>query len=153
MITVLDGDLFKSDCDVLVNTVNIVGVKGKGIALEFKKRYPENFILYRKACEKREVNIGQIFITDEGFSPEYIFNFPTKRHWREPSQLSFIQMGLIDMVNHINDLKPESIAIPALGCTNGGLDWDIVRPIIECALESVKDQLDIYLYNPRTQND
>jgi O-acetyl-ADP-ribose deacetylase (regulator of RNase III) len=152
MITVLDGDLFKSDCDVLVNTVNIVGIMGKGIALEFKKRYPENFTLYRKACEERKVNIGQIFITDGGFSPEYIFNFPTKKHWRDPSNLSYIHMGLIDMVNHIKEIKPDNIAIPALGCTNGGLDWNIVRPIIECALEPIKEQLDIYLYNPRNPN-
>lgn len=150
MIEILDGDLFKSDCNVYVNTVNTVGVMGKGIALEFKKRYPKNFELYHKACKNGYVRIGSMYITENtGFVPVYIFNFPTKRHWREPSRLSFIDMGMRDLVHCIKTFNVESIAIPALGCTNGGLKWSDVKPVVLKHLEPIQDKLEIKFYKPQ----
>lgn len=128
------GDLLKQqDVDAIVNTVNCVGVMGKGIALQFKKKWPANFKAYSAACKAGEIRLGKMFIFDLGAlaTPRYIINFPTKDHWRNASNLKDIETGLQDLVQHIKNLDIRSIAMPPLGCGNGGLSWSDVRPVIE----------------------
>lgn len=143
------GDLFDADVDALVNTVNTVGVMGKGIALQFKRRYPDNFKAYAKACKANEVRIGKMFVFDRGAlsKPRFIINFPTKKHWRNPSKLDYIETGLADLVAEIKRLEIPSIALPALGCSNGGLGWQDVKPLIETALNEVPG-LRAVIYEP-----
>lgn len=128
------GDLLKQqDVDAIVNTVNCVGVMGKGIALQFKKKWPANFKAYAAACKAGEIRLGKMFIFDLGAlaTPRYIINFPTKDHWRTPSNLKDVKTGLQDLVEQIKHLDIRSIAMPPLGCGNGGLNWTDVRPVIE----------------------
>ncbi|HEX5199628.1 MAG TPA: macro domain-containing protein [Actinoplanes sp.] len=129
------GNLLTADVDALVNTVNTVGVMGKGIALQFKRAFPANFRAYRAACARGEVRLGEVWVFDTGvIGPRrYIINFPTKDHWRNSSKLSDIVDGLESLVAAVRELGVRSLAIPALGCGNGGLDWADVRPIIERA--------------------
>ncbi len=126
------GNLLKMEVDALVNTVNTVGVMGKGIALQFKKAFPQNFKAYEKACKQGRVEIGSVFVYDHGAvaQPQFIINFPTKEHWRSNSRLEHISRGLDDLAVKIRELKIGSIAIPPLGCGNGGLDWSDVEPLI-----------------------
>ena len=142
MIRFTTGNLFESDVDALVNTVNTVGVMGKGIALMFKESYPENFRAYSAASKKHEITIGRMFVTQTGqmYGPKWIINFPTKRHWRNPSRLEWIAEGLQDLRKVIRDNGIESIAIPPLGAGNGGLAWSEVRKAIEDALSSLDDR-------------
>lgn len=125
LISYGSGDLLKADVEALVNTVNCVGVMGKGIALQFKRRYPEMFSEYEKACKRNEVRIGSMFVVETGelTGPKYVINFPTKRHWRSPSDLSYVDEGLKDLVQVIRELKITAIAVPPLGAGNGGLAW------------------------------
>jgi O-acetyl-ADP-ribose deacetylase (regulator of RNase III) len=127
------GNLLTVDVDALVNTVNTVGVMGKGIALQFKRAYPANHKAYQAACARGEVRLGRMFVVGSGvLGPRrYIINFPTKKHWRSASRLADIQAGLDDLVRVVGELGVTSLAIPALGCGNGGLDWAVVRPLIE----------------------
>ena len=143
------GNLLKEETHALVNTVNCVGIMGKGIALQFKMAYPDNFKEYKRACDHNKVKIGEMFITrsDELFGSRYIINFPTKVHWREKSKLKYIEKGLDDLVRQIKRLKIESVAIPPLGCGNGGLNWKDVKKIIENKLSPLKN-VDIILYAP-----
>jgi O-acetyl-ADP-ribose deacetylase (regulator of RNase III) len=129
------GNLLMADVDALVNTVNTVGVMGKGIALQFKRAYPANYQAYRAACARDEVRLGRMFVVDTGaLGPRrYIVNFPTKQHWRSTSKLADIEAGLDDLVRVAGELGITSIAIPPLGCGNGGLDWADVRPLIDRA--------------------
>ena len=131
------GNLLTADVDALVNTVNTVGVMGKGIALQFKRAYPANYKAYRAACDRGQVRIGQMFVFDGATRGprRYIVNFPTKRHWKNDSKLEDIRSGLDDLVRVVNGSDISSIAIPALGCGNGGLDWADVLPLIESAVE------------------
>jgi len=124
-----------------VNTVNTVGIMGKGIALQFKRRFVENFGAYAAACRRGEVQVGRMFIwtNQPGLTPRWIINFPTKRHWRQPSRLEDIDAGLEALVADLGRLKISSIAIPPLGCGNGGLAWSDVRPRIERAMASLPD--------------
>jgi O-acetyl-ADP-ribose deacetylase (regulator of RNase III) len=135
MLEFKQGNLLEEDAQALVNAVNCVGVMGKGIALQFKQAYPENFRQYKKACDAKEVQPGRMFTvpTGELFNPKYIINFPTKRHWRSQSKLEDIQTGIKALVAEVQQLGITSIAIPALGCGNGGLDWVEVKPLIESA--------------------
>lgn len=135
------GDILAADAEALVNTVNCVGVMGRGIALQFKKAFPENFRAYAAACEQELVQPGHMFVFDAGelARPRWIINFPTKRHWRGKSRLEDIEAGLVDLVRKIEALGIRSIAVPPLGSGLGGLDWSIVRPMIERALSSVPD--------------
>jgi O-acetyl-ADP-ribose deacetylase (regulator of RNase III) len=140
-VTLQHGDLLQQQVDAIVNTVNTVGVMGKGIALQFKQKWPENFKAYERACKRGEVLIGRMFIYDAGglLKPRYIINFPTKQHWRERSRLSYIDEGLTDLIEQVKRLNIGSIAIPPLGCGNGGLEWDDVRPRIEQAFAQLPD--------------
>lgn len=133
MIEYQHGNLIEADADALVNTVNCAGVMGKGIALQFKQAYPANFRFYEKACRKGEVQLGKmlVFEMDSMINPKYIVNFPTKQHWRGRSRLKDIQSGLRALVDEVQRREITSIAVPPLGCGNGGLDWNEVRPLIE----------------------
>lgn len=150
MIEFLRGNLVEADAEALVNTVNTVGVMGKGIALQFKKKFPENFRVYEHACKKDEVQIGKMFTVPSGklTNPRYIINFPTKRNWREKSRVEYVREGLEDLLCEIERLDIRSIAVPPLGCGNGGLDWEIeVRPLIEAAFAR-KPEVRVYAYEP-----
>lgn len=152
MIHVTSGNLLEARVDALVNTVNTVGVMGKGIALMFKEAFPTNFRLYASACERDEVRIGQMFVSEgPGLNgPRWIINFPTKKNWRNKTRLEWIEEGLADLRRVILEKKIRSIAIPPLGCGNGGLDWRDVRPLIEQALDELED-VEIYLYEPTSR--
>lgn len=149
MITRVEGDLLAADVDALVNTVNCVGVMGKGIALQFKRQYPSVFNAYEQACKRGEVKIGQMFVvsTEQLTGPRFIINFPTKKHWRSPSKLEYIEQGLTSLRKAIRKHGIKSIAIPPLGAGSGGLDWAVVEPTIVHALENMND-VDIRLYAP-----
>lgn len=149
MISKGTGNIWEANSDALVNTVNCVGVMGKGIALEFKRTFPKNFKAYQTACSLREIMPGKMFIFDNGllFRPYYIINFPTKTHWKYPSKMEYIDSGLIALVHAVRQRGITSIAIPALGCGNGGLNWSDVRPRIERAFAPL-DQVDVLLFDP-----
>jgi O-acetyl-ADP-ribose deacetylase (regulator of RNase III) len=149
MITDVRGDLLSDDAEAIVNTVNTEGVMGKGIALQFKQRYPANFAAYRAACKRGEVRLGSMFVVPTGAleGPRYIVNFPTKGHWRERSRMSEVEAGLRDLVKVVRELGIRSIALPPLGCGNGGLEWSEVRPLIVNALDELPG-LDVRLYGP-----
>lgn len=142
-------NIFEREVDAIINTVNCVGVMGKGIALQFKQLYPDNFKQYKKACDKKEIIPGKMFVYDNGFlnKPNYIINFPTKNHWREKSKIEYITTGLNDLCNVIEKLKIKSISIPPLGCGNGGLDWNVVKKYIVEKLSQYND-IDCYIYEP-----
>lgn len=142
VLTYIKGDLFSSPAQVLVNTVNTVGVMGKGIALEFKNKYPEMFKAYQNVCENQSFDIGKLLLWRK--SEKWVLLFPTKKHWRAPSQVSYIEKGLEKFVHSYEKLGIESIAFPRLGCGNGGLDWDVVKPIMEKYLKSLP--IHIYIY-------
>jgi len=147
-----EGDLLNEDVDAIINTVNCVGVMGKGIALQFKNKWPDNYKFYKKACKEGKVKVGESLIYDLGglFSkPRYIVNFPTKNHWREKSKISYIDNGLQNLINFIKIAGIKSIAIPPLGCGNGGLKWSEVKPIIEKYFEEVPD-VKVNLFEPHT---
>jgi O-acetyl-ADP-ribose deacetylase (regulator of RNase III) len=148
-IRLTPGDLLEQRVDAVVNAVNTVGVMGKGIALQFKRKWPANAKAYEAACKRKEVVPGGMFVFDNGglVEPKFIINFPTKRHWRQPSRMSDIDAGLVDLVAQIKRLGIRSIAIPALGCGNGGLDWNDVRPRIEAAFEGLPN-VDVRLFAP-----
>lgn len=141
MIEYKTGDILSENVEALVNTVNCVGVMGRGIALQFKRAFPENFKVYAKACKREEVQPGRIFVFEPGqlANPRYIFNFPTKRHWRGKSRIEDIELGLEALVKEIRARGVRSVAIPPLGSGLGGLDWNEVRPRIEKALEGIGD--------------
>jgi O-acetyl-ADP-ribose deacetylase (regulator of RNase III) len=133
------GNLLAADVDALVNTVNSEGVMGKGLALQFKKAFPDNFAAYERACKAGEVAPGRMHVVQRLASPRFIINFPTKKHWRHPSKLEYIRDGLRDLVAQVRALGIASIAIPPLGCGNGGLAWSDVRPLIVQAFEALPE--------------
>lgn len=148
MIQFTKGNLLESDAQALVNTVNTEGVMGKGIALQFKEMFPENFRLYRDACKKHLVSVGQMFVTNESTlaGTKIIVNFPTKTTWKKPSEYSYIEEGLKSLRNEIIIRNITSIAIPPLGSHNGGLDWLVVKRMIINHLQDLNCQ--IFLYEP-----
>lgn len=150
MLREAEGNLLDAPVDALVNTVNTVGVMGKGIALQFKQAYPENFRAYEAACRRGEVEIGRMFVveTEQLGNPRLIINFPTKKHWRNRSRLDDIRSALGDLRRVISDYQIRSIAVPPLGCGNGGLDWLDVRPLIVDALGDIPD-VDVVVYPPK----
>jgi O-acetyl-ADP-ribose deacetylase (regulator of RNase III) len=148
MINFKQGNLLEENVEALVNTVNCVGVMGKGIALQFKQAYPDNFKQYKKACDASQIKPGQVFVFKTGsLLPKYIINFPTKRHWRERSQISDIDTGLKDLAKKVAELGIKSIAIPPLGCGNGGLNWSTVKPIILAAFANYPD-VKVIIFEP-----
>lgn len=148
MIQWVTGNLVEDEVEALVNTVNTVGVMGKGIALQFRQAFPENYDAYRKACERGEVQLGRMFVTATNrIRPLWIVNFPTKRHWKSKSRLADIEAGLVDLEREIAEHRIASIAVPPLGCGHGGLRWQDVRPLIEDALGSLPDLL-VRVYAP-----
>ncbi len=148
MIQYLKGNILESNAMALVNTVNLMGIMGKGIALQFKQQFPINYKLYQKACKEGTIGIGKLFVTKEQtmFGIKTIINFPTKTDWRKPSEYSYIEEGLDDLVRVISEYHIDSIAIPPLGAGNGGLNWEIVKDIIERILSSLPIQ--IFVYEP-----
>lgn len=149
MIKYVAGNIFDSDSEAIVNTVNCVGVMGRGIALQFKKQYPDNFKAYELACKRDEIVPGKMFVFElnQLINPKYIVNFPTKRHWRSASRIEDIEAGLADLAKIILDRRIKSIALPPLGSGLGGLDWGLVRGKISAALNHLLN-VDITVYEP-----
>jgi O-acetyl-ADP-ribose deacetylase (regulator of RNase III) len=149
MIKLVTGNLLDAKVDALVNTVNTAGVMGKGLALQFKKAYPANFKAYEAACKRDEVQVGKMFVFDAGGVAlrRYIINFPTKKHWRSPSKLEYVQQGLADLIQVIRDREIRSIAAPPLGAGLGGLDWRTVRALIERSLAVLTD-VEVLVFEP-----
>ena len=144
MITYTEGDIFQSSAKVLVNPVNTTGVMGKGLALEFKKRYPSMFEEYRTLCENAQFQVGDLWLYEA--PDKWILNFPTKRHWREKSTLEIIEIGLQKFVAMFGEAGIESIAFPKLGSGLGGLDWEAqVRPLMEQYLQPLAIEILIYI--------
>jgi O-acetyl-ADP-ribose deacetylase (regulator of RNase III) len=149
MINYVKGILLESPAVALVNTVNTVGVMGKGIALQFKKAFPHNFEVYREASRTGQVNIGKILaVTDRNllYGDKLILNLPTKTHWRLPSEYDYIAAGLVVLRNYLLTHHVASVAIPALGCGNGGLDWLKVKLMIEDGLGNI--EIPVWVYEP-----
>lgn len=143
MITYLKGDIFKSPAQVLVNTVNTVGVMGKGVALEFKKQYPDMFNAYERVCNEKLLDIGKLMLWKG--SDKWILLFPTKKHWRNPSKIEYIEEGLKKFEETYLEKGITSIAFPRLGCGNGGLNWSDVQPLMEKYLKRLPIPVFIYV--------
>ena len=153
MINYIVGNLFESKAEALVNTVNTVGIMGKGIALQFKKLFPNNFKIYKEFCNKEEFDIGQLIVSEDQNTitgKKIIINFPTKRHWKSSSKYEYIELGLDELIKVIKKRKINSIAIPPLGSGNGGLQWFKVKKIIENKLRDLED-CEIYVYEPNSE--
>ena len=151
-VTFKTGDLFLDKSEALVNTVNCVGVMGKGVAHEFKHRWPENYKAYKKVCDAKELRPGRMLIFEltnlfGGSEPKFIVNFPTKDHWRARSKLEYISEGLDALVSDIRKYRIKSIALPPLGCGNGGLDWKVIRPMMVERLSDLED-VSVSIYEP-----
>jgi len=151
MIEFTTGDILRADAEALVNTVNCVGIMGRGIALQFKNDFPANFKAYEAACAREEVQPGRMFVfeTRTLTNPKFIINFPTKRHWKGKSRVADIDSGLVAFVEEIRNRGIRSIAIPPLGSGLGGLVWTDVRPRIEAALRGIND-LRVIVYEPNS---
>jgi O-acetyl-ADP-ribose deacetylase (regulator of RNase III) len=149
MIEFRTGDILRTDAEALVNTVNCVGIMGRGVALQFKNDFPENFKAYKAACDHGELQPGKMFVFETGTltNPKFIINFPTKRHWRGKSRLEDIDSGLDALVEEIRNRGIRSIAIPPLGSGLGGLNWADVRPRIEAALRGINN-LNAIVFEP-----
>ncbi len=146
MVTFVKGDIFKSPAQVLTNTVNCVGVMGKGVALEFKNRYPQMFNDYKARCDQGNVKPGQPYLWEDDSAQ--VLNFPTKRNWRDNSLFQDVEDGLKHLASSYEQMGIQSIAMPALGCGLGGLKWSEVQPLIVKHLGDLPD-LDVYVYEPQ----
>jgi O-acetyl-ADP-ribose deacetylase (regulator of RNase III) len=151
MILTTGGDILRADAEALVNAVNCVGVMGRGIALQYKMAFPENFRAYKAACDRNEVLPGRMLVHDleRSANPRYIINFPTKRHWKAASKIEDIEAGLAALVRDVQRLGIKSIAVPALGCGLGGLEWSDVRPRMERAFASLPE-VSVLVYEPKS---
>jgi O-acetyl-ADP-ribose deacetylase (regulator of RNase III) len=151
MIQYKTGDIIAENAEALVNTVNCVGIMGRGIALQFKNAFPDNFKAYEFACQRGDLQPGRLFVfrTNQLSNPKYIINFPTKRHWRGRSRLADIDAGLEALVKEIRTLGIRSVAIPPLGSGLGGLDWPEVRARIEAAMRMLSDDLEVVIFEPK----
>jgi O-acetyl-ADP-ribose deacetylase (regulator of RNase III) len=143
MLTFTSGDMFAVPADARVNTVNCVGVMGAGVALAFRKRYPEMFKEYKRACAVGAIRPGQLHIWKD-LTGDCVINFPTKRHWREKSRYEDIESGLAALRAYLEKIGPIRVALPALGCGHGGLDWDKVRGLIEQRLANVDAEVLVF---------
>jgi len=150
MIELRQDDIMQADVEALVNTVNCVGIMGRGIALQFRKAFPENYKVYKALCDRKQFRIGMVLLYDLNRlqNPRYIINFPTKRHWKGKSLLEDIEVGLKALVEEVSNRNIHSIALPPLGCGLGGLDWNDVRPRIERAFSDLSD-VHVLLYEPK----
>lgn len=146
MIKFVVGNILESKAECLVNTVNCEGFMGKGIAYQFKQKFPNNYLDYKKACVSGALRIGTLHHFREG--DKFIVNFPTKNKWRGKSKFEYIYVGLEELVRLLSTTNVSSIAIPPLGCGNGGLSWYEVKPVILDYLSGLEDQLDIIIYEP-----
>lgn len=152
MIKYITGNLFESKTEALVNTVNTLGIMGKGIALQFKKLFPNNFKVYKDLCDKKEFQIGNLLIIKDQnviTGEKTIINFPTKKHWKSPSEYEFIEKGLDELIKAINQKNIKSIALPPLGSGNGGLQWYKVKEIINNKLSDIQN-CEIIVYEPNS---
>jgi O-acetyl-ADP-ribose deacetylase (regulator of RNase III) len=149
MLKLTKGDILKADSEALVNTVNCMGIMGRGIALQFRKAFPDNFKVYESACDKKQLHPGWMLVYDLNRfeNPRYVINFPTKRHWKGNSKIEDIESGLKALIDEVKKRNIRSIAIPPLGCGLGGLDWQKVKAIIEKAFKDLP-QVDVLLYEP-----
>lgn len=157
MIRYIKGSILDTPVDAAVNTVNTVGVMGKGVALVFKRMFPHNYEIYREACKMGLVRTGKMHVTLNvvGTFPLYIINFPTKEHWKNPSKMEWINAGLMDLFYHVIPFrKIKSLAMPALGCGNGGLDWFAVKKAINAYGSPMASKLgvDVIVYEPESIN-
>lgn len=154
MIDYQTGDILDADAEALVNTVNCVGVMGRGIALQFKNTFPKNFEAYASACARDELQPGRMFVYPTGFltNPKFIVNFPTKRHWRGKSRIEDIDAGLRSLVQEIRQRGIRSVAIPPLGSGLGGLKWSEVRPRIDAAMRDLGD-VRVMVFEPNAKLD
>jgi O-acetyl-ADP-ribose deacetylase (regulator of RNase III) len=159
MITETKGNLLKAKTEALVNAVNCVGVMGKGIAWQFRREFSENYFKnYKRACQSGELAIGKVCVYSldsalaharvSDFSPRFIVNFPTKNHWRGQSRIEDIESGLRSLVEVVERYEIKSIAMPALGCGLGGLDWNDVKPLIEKAFVHLSN-VEVLLFLPK----
>ncbi|WP_338759666.1 macro domain-containing protein [Bernardetia sp. ABR2-2B] len=144
------GNILESSTEVIINPVNTVGVMGKGLALAFKKEFPHNYKIYKEACKNKTIDIGKLLLVDESNleRKKFIINFPTKKHWRNPSKIEYIEEGLKDLVQILKNNNFESMAIPALGCGLGGLEWEDVRLLLENHLGNL-EEIEIVIYEPK----
>lgn len=152
MVSYMKGNLLEAKVEAVVNTVNTVGVMGKGIALMFKDAYPKNYKAYKEACKRGLVEVGTMFVTETGdlVGPRWIINFPTKKHWRQRTKMAWITEGLNDLKRVIVEKNIRSIAVPPLGCGNGGLNWSDVRPAIDEVLSSLNG-VESIVYEPTSE--
>ena len=146
MITFVSGNIFDSPAQVITNTVNCVGVMGKGLALEFKNKFPKMFDDYQARCKNRMVKPGEPYLWED--DKVQILNFPTKRHWRENSLLEDIEEGLQYLANHYQEMGIYTLALPALGCANGGLKWEDVKALMIKYLSDIPD-FEVFAYLPQ----
>jgi O-acetyl-ADP-ribose deacetylase (regulator of RNase III)/uncharacterized protein YwgA len=150
-LTFKTGDMFQESADAIVNTVNCVGVMGKGVALEFKHRWPDNFKAYKRLCDRGELRPGKVYVHQDGDilngQRRFLINFPTKDHWRAKSKMEFIDSGLDDFIAEVKRLKIKSVVMPPLGCGNGGLNWTEVKALITEKLSPVED-VDFVVFAP-----
>lgn len=149
-VTVIKGNLFTSSCQTIVNTVNCVGVMGAGIALECRFRYPEMFERYVQLCEAGQIEIGKLWIYK---ADRWILNFPTKKHWKYPSKIEFLEAGLEKFVNTYKERGIESIAFPLLGADKGGIPPNESLAVMQSYLDNVSVPVEIYQYDARAQDD
>lgn len=140
------GNIFDSGCDAIVNTVNCVGVMGKGLALQVKEQFPDVYKKYKIDCNNGLVKTGQVICYEGNANTKWIINFPTKQHWKDPSKSEWIESGLESLRLKLIELAPLSVAIPKLGCANGGLDWKDVKFMIEGILYGLPDYINITVY-------
>lgn len=145
MINLIKGNIFLSNDEALINPVNIIGVMGKGLALQFKEKYPLNFKLYQNACKKHKVQIGKMFTTRE--NNKIIINFPTKKHWRNPSKIKYINSGLDSLILILQQYNIKSVSIPPIGCGYGRLNWIDIKQLLINKL-SILDNVIINIYEP-----
>lgn len=150
MLKIVNGDLFEANVEAVVNPVNTVGIMGAGLALQFKNKFPNNFKSYQAACNSGDVQTGKMFVYNLGVTahPKLIINFPTKQHWKDPSEMSYIEDGLTDLLKVINYYNIKSIAIPALGSGLGGLKWSEVLAKIEYAFKDLL-QIEVLVFPPQ----
>lgn len=149
MIQIKTGDILSANAEALVNTVNCVGIMGRGIALQFRNAFPDNYRAYKAACDRKEVVPGKMLVVDLNRfeNPRLVINFPTKAHWKGKSRMEDIKTGLLDLVRVLREHRVKSVAIPPLGCGLGGLNWAEVRPLIEQAVAEAPD-VEVLLFEP-----